>query len=66
MSDDKLITISNSEKGWLVIGIGLGIILTFIFLYLYTYLPLIKPMQLGVLIGFVAGIGMMYLLQKIN
>ena len=37
MTENKLIHLSDSEKGWLIIGIGLGVILTFVILYLYAY-----------------------------
>ena len=66
MTENKLIHLSDSEKGWLLIGIGLGMTLTFVILYLYTYLPSITPVQQSTLVGFVCGGGIMYFLQKIN
>lgn len=66
MTENKLIHLSDSEKGWLVIGICLGVILTLVILYLYTYLPSITPVQQATLLGLVCGGGIMYLLQKIS
>lgn len=66
MTKNKLIHLSDSEKGWLIIGICLGIILTMVFLYLYTYLPSITPTQQATLSGFIGGSTLVWLLQKIE
>lgn len=66
MTKNKLIHLSDSEKGWLIIGICLGIILTMVFLYLYTYLPSITPTQQSALSGFICGGGIMYFLTKLS
>ena len=66
MTENKLIHLSDSEKGWLVIGIGIGVILTFVILYLYTYLPLITPVQQSALTGLVCGGGIVWLLGKFS
>lgn len=66
MTKNKLIHLSDSEKGWLIIGIGFGIILTFVILYLYTYLPSITPAQQATLSGFISGGALVWLLQRIE
>lgn len=63
---NKLITLTNSEKGWLVIGVLFGFIIAFLSLWICTILPSINYTQQVGISCFIGGMGIMYLLSQLE
>ena len=64
MTKNKLITLSNSEKCWLLIGVLLGIIITIVILYVSIHLPEITEIQKNSIVSFILGASIVWALQK--